>query len=81
MRVSKKIKLYLNGILDAVNVTAGWNVPNEMSFYIGATPWTLDECHVPCYIDELRFYSKELLPFEIEAEASPALGGVEPSFI
>ena len=79
--MSKKIKLFVNGILDAVNVTAGWNLPNEMPFYVGGTLWTLEDCHLPCYIDELKFYQKELTTPEIEAEASGSLGGIEPSFI
>ncbi len=33
------------------------------------------------YLDELKVYSRELKEFEIEAEAAPALGGIEPNYI
>lgn len=32
-------------------------------------------------MDELRFYNRVLHEAEIEAEAAPALGGIEPSHI
>jgi hypothetical protein len=81
VRSDKKLKLYINGILDAVNATEGWSAPNDMPLFVGNTPWHKDDCNVPSYIDELRYYKRELRDHEIEAEASPALGGIEPNFI
>lgn len=76
-----KMKLYVNGILDAVNITEGRMMINEMSLFIGGTPWHREDCNLPSYIDELRFYNRKLNEEEIEAEAAPALGGIEPNFI
>lgn len=76
-----KIKLYINGILDAVNATEGRPSINDMPLFVGNTPWHIEDCNVPSYIDELRFYNRALNEEEIEAEAAPALGGVEPNYI
>ena len=76
-----KIKLYVNGILDAVNATEGRATINDMSFFVGNTPWHIEDCNVPSYIDELRFYNRALMEEEIEAEAAPALGGVEANYV
>jgi hypothetical protein len=73
--------LYINGILDAGNATAGKTKLNTGSLFVGGTPWLADVCHLSSYVDGLRFYSRVLKAEEIEAEAAPALGGVEPSFL
>jgi hypothetical protein len=39
------------------------------------------ECSIPLLMDELRIYNRPLEDYEIEAEAEPALGGIEPSYI
>jgi hypothetical protein len=41
----------------------------------------VDSCVVPSYIDDVRYYNRELKNYEISAEAAPALGGVEPYFL
>ena len=35
VRFEKTIRLYVNGILDAVNITSGYSRPNTGVFYIG----------------------------------------------
>lgn len=76
-----KVKLYVNGILDAVNATEGRASINDMPLFVGNTPWHIEDCNVPSYIDELRFYNRILNEEEIEAEAAPALGGIEPNYV
>ncbi len=41
----------------------------------------IKECSIPLLMDELRIYNRPLEDYEIEAEAEPALGGIEPSYI
>eukprot|EP00742_Colponemidia_sp_Colp-10_P000203 GILJ01000231.1.p1 GENE.GILJ01000231.1~~GILJ01000231.1.p1 ORF type:complete len:402 (-),score=42.09 GILJ01000231.1:91-1296(-) len=81
VRLDKKIRLYVNGILDVSNITMGFTSPNSMPLYIGNTPWHKDDCNIPSLIDEFRFYKRPLTRDEIQAEAAPALGGIEPSFV
>jgi hypothetical protein len=80
-RIDKKARIYINGIMDSVNLTEGYSKPNKENWFVGATPWYKEDCHVPLLIDELRIYNRELGEGEIEAEAGNALGGLEPSFI
>eukprot|EP01017_Pseudomicrothorax_dubius_P045608 TRINITY_DN7905_c0_g1_i1.p1 TRINITY_DN7905_c0_g1~~TRINITY_DN7905_c0_g1_i1.p1 ORF type:complete len:361 (+),score=26.36 TRINITY_DN7905_c0_g1_i1:55-1137(+) len=90
VRKANKMRLYVNGILDAVNITMGFSLPtplfkpsdvSENGLYVGAVPWYKEECNIPHLTDELRFYSRPLSEVEIEAEGSPGLGGVEPRFV
>jgi len=81
IRVDKRLRLYINGIMDSVNTTAGSTVTNQQPLYIGNTPWAKDECAVPMFFDNFRYYTRELSDNEIQAEASPALGYVQPNFI
>ena len=81
VRDEKKIKLYVNGILDSIAPTEGFTLSNEHNLYLGGTPWHEGDCSVPMLLDEFRFYDKVIHEYEIEAEASPALGGIEPSFV
>ena len=49
-------------------------------FFIGGDPWR-PAGGFDGYLDEFRFYQRALSTDEIQAEASIALGGVEPSFV
>ena len=75
----KKLKLYLNGILDSMTLILGDMFHNKDSLFIGGNPSEL--CENSLLIDEFRFYNQVLLEQEIQAEASPALGGIEPNYI
>jgi hypothetical protein len=81
VRTEKRIKLYVNGILDAVNATQGWTQLNENGIYIGGVPWLSDECQFPFLLDEMRYYSTALNDDFIEAEATGALGGLESAYV
>jgi len=81
IRLDKRLRLYINGIMDSVNTTAGSSVTNQQPLYLGGAPWTQDECSVPLFLDNFRFYTRELSDNEIQAEAAPALGYVQPNFI
>jgi len=76
----RSLRLYLNGILDAENVTVGSVVHNKGPVYVGNDPWRASS-GVAGYIDEMRYYSRLLTTDEIQAEAQTALGLVEPSFV
>lgn len=39
-----KVKLYVNGILDAVTFLSSFSSENDHNFFIGTTPTLLDEC-------------------------------------
>eukprot|EP00928_Gymnodinium_smaydae_P017882 TRINITY_DN16828_c0_g1_i1.p1 TRINITY_DN16828_c0_g1~~TRINITY_DN16828_c0_g1_i1.p1 ORF type:complete len:417 (-),score=63.12 TRINITY_DN16828_c0_g1_i1:267-1517(-) len=77
----KKLLLYVNGILDAVKTLSGKVTPNSHPLYIGGDPFTVKQCAQALYIDNVRMYSRALTPHELQAEAAPALGGVDPSFV
>ena len=81
VRTPTESVLYVNGIRDSKLQTEGAAVPNQGPLYIGGVPWLIDKCHIASYIDEVRYYSRPLLEEEIQAEASPALGGIEPSMV
>ena len=48
------MKLYVNGILDAVSFLSTYAVPNDHNFFLGNTPSLSKECSVPIYIDNFR---------------------------
>jgi len=73
--------LYVNGILDRVIKTQGALVTNDYPLYVGGDPFTADQCGFTVYMDELRVYSHAVPPHQLQAEASPALGGTDPSFV
>jgi len=81
VRQERKLKLYVNGILDSVIQTIGWTITNTSPLYVGNAPFAEEECDIPAYIDEMRFYTRGLNEEEIEAEASPALGNINPNFV
>jgi len=78
---NNKIKLYVNGILDSQLILKNDIEINQGNLYIGNVPWLKNQCNFPFLIDELRYYDTFLSEYNIGAEASPALGGIEPSFI
>lgn len=76
-----KILFYVNGILDAKLNLKGAPVMNTGNLFIGGTPTLKNECKFPFLIDELRFYNYAIEEDYVQAEASPALGGIEPNFL
>lgn len=81
IRTEHRIRLYVNGILDAVNATEGTTETNDDAFYIGNTPSHLEDCNAPLFLDEVKFFNRELTQGEIEGEAAGALGSIEASYI
>lgn len=77
----RRTRLYVNGILDSTQSTKGFTAPNQGPLYVGGDPSVGDQCNVPMYIDELKIYNRPLSHDEIQAEAAPALAGVEASFL
>lgn len=73
--------MYVNGILDAAMKTEGTMAENAYPLYVGGDPFTIQQCKYTVYMDELRAYSRAVAPHELQAEASPSLGGVDPSFV
>merc|ERR1719327_160912 len=73
--------LYFNGILDNAMTTRGSMVLNDYPLYVGGDPFTLDACHFTVYMDELRVFSHAVPPHQLQAEAAPALGGTDPSYV
>jgi len=76
-----KLLLYVNGILDAATKVAGAVQPNNYPLYIGGDPFSAEHCAHATYLDELRAYSRALVPHELRAEATLALGGADPSLV
>ena len=75
------LKLYINGILDAQLSLKSDTVMNTGDLFIGNVPWLKDQCNFPFLLDEVRYYNNQIDEDFIQAEASPTLGGVEPSFL
>jgi len=73
--------LYVNGILDSVIKTQGTLVTNDYPLYVGGDPFTSAQCGFTVYMDELRVYSHAVPPHQLQAEAAPALGGTDPSYV
>jgi hypothetical protein len=76
-----KLKLYVNGILDAQVTFKSDASLNQGNLYIGNVPWLKEQCNFPFLIDEVRYYNVPIEEDRIQAEASPVLGGIEPSFL
>jgi len=76
----RNLRLYINGILDAENTTVGSPILNKGPLYVGNDPWR-PSSGIAGYVDELRYYVRTLSTDEIQAEASSALGLVEPAFV
>ncbi len=77
----QKLFFYVNGILDSKFDLKGAGIYNYESLFIGGTPLSKDQCKFDFLIDEMRFYNNCLEKDYIQAEASPALGNIEPNFI
>lgn len=67
-------------MLDSENTTVGTIVHNTGPIFLGGDPWR-PAGGFDGFIDEFKFYGRALTTDEIQAEASPALGGVEPAFL
>lgn len=78
---SGHLLLYVNGILDARLVLHGRLEQNEYPLYVGGDPFTAEQCGFEMYLDDLRLNSRAVAPHELQAEAAPTLGGVDPSFV
>lgn len=78
----RRTRLYVNGILDASQGTQGYlAAASTEPLFIGGDPAERNQCGLPLYMDELKIYDRPITPDEIQAEASPAFAGVEPSFV
>mmetsp|Transcript_152266 Transcript_152266/g.283697 ORF Transcript_152266/g.283697 Transcript_152266/m.283697 type:complete len:384 (+) Transcript_152266:36-1187(+) len=75
----KRTRLYVNGILDVSHQSQGYTNPNAEPLYAGGD--SAARCDVNMYMDELKVYNRPLTADEIQAEAAPALAGIEPSFV
>lgn len=78
---NNNVYLYLNGLLDSQLTLKGLSELNTGPLYIGNVPWFKSNVLFPFLIDELRYYNIALDKDYIQAEASPILGGIEPSYI
>jgi len=74
------LRLYLNGLLDSENVTAGTIVHNNGPFFLGGDPWR-PSGGFDGFIDEFKFHGRALTTDEVQAAAGFALGGVEPAYV
>lgn len=76
-----RLLLYVNGILDTSLKTKGTLVANDYPLYVGGDPFTMKQCGFTVYLDELRVYSHAVPPHQLAAEAAPALGGTDPTYV
>ena len=81
------LTLWLNGVQDmSASTKFGPTVGNSEPLVISSPKNEKDAgaCHVSMFIDELKTYSegfeKDVFPEFVTAEASPALGGIDPGF-
>lgn len=81
VKIDNKLKLYVNGILDNQMILKSNIEKSEAPLYIGNVPWLKDQCDYPFLMDEVRYYNSAIEEDKIQAEASPILGGIEPSFL
>lgn len=79
--MERKIKLYVNGMLDSADATTDTSVSNEGNLYIGGKEAYEGTCGITWLVDNFQFFSRELEETEVQAEAYPSLGGVEPSYL
>mmetsp|Transcript_40245 Transcript_40245/g.85831 ORF Transcript_40245/g.85831 Transcript_40245/m.85831 type:complete len:407 (-) Transcript_40245:14-1234(-) len=81
VRHGARLLIYVNGILDAASTMRGSLVHNEYPLYVGGDPFTAENCGHTVYIDELRMLGHAVAPHDLQAEAAPALGGIDPSYV
>ena len=74
------LRLYVNGLLDSENTTAGTIVQNTGPLFLGGDPWR-PAGGFDGFIDEFKFYGRALTTDEVQAAAGFSLGGVEPNFV
>lgn len=79
--MERKVKLYVNGILDAADATDDTSVSNDSPLYIGGKEAYEDECGLTWLVDNFQFFNRELEKEEVQAEAYPSLGGVDPGYV
>ncbi|MCQ2816394.1 MAG: LamG domain-containing protein [archaeon] len=77
----KKVKLFVNGILDNTLELQSKIKHNTSPIYIGNSPFSSNSCKYSFLLDQMRYYKNNLSTDYIQAEASPALGGIAPNFI
>lgn len=80
-RAKARLLIYVNGILDAATATKGRLVLNEYPLYVGGDPFTAEACGQTLLLDELRVHDRALAPHELQAQAAPAFGGADPSYV
>jgi len=81
VKLDTKLKVYVNGILDSQILLKSSVEQINSPLYIGNVPWLKDQCDFPFLVDEMRYYNIAVEEDRIQAEASPILGGIEPSFL
>jgi hypothetical protein len=81
MKKKNKLMIFLNGILDNKIELKGTGIENKGSFFIGGSPPYMDQCKFNFKIDELKYYNDSIDIDFLQAEASPALGSIEPNFL
>lgn len=81
VRHQNRMRLYVDGILDSSLTTEGSTKTNDLPLFIGSAPYAENVCDMPMLLDEFRMFSYALGRDHIQAEASIALGGIEPSFL
>eukprot|EP01066_Platyproteum_vivax_P004825 Platyproteum_vivax@DN16198_c0_g1_i1.p1 len=80
VRHGSRLRLYVNGILDASSAFAGSTEHFPLPLYVGSAPGH-ESCDVPLLMDEFKIYNRPLGLDELQAEAAPALAGVESSYV
>lgn len=76
IREEKKVRIYVNGLLDAMGETEGLSIYNRDPLFIGGKGKFDPSCRQPFYIDDFKFYGRDLRIFEIESEASLGLSKI-----
>ena len=81
------LTLWLNGVQDVSSSTKfGPSIGNMEPFVVGSpeNEKNAGACKIAMYVDELKTYSEgletDVFPEFVKAEASPALGGIDPGF-
>jgi hypothetical protein len=77
----RRIRLYINGVLDATWSTKGFTSATNEPLFVGGDPSSAHHCDLALYLDELKVFSRPVTPDELQAEASLAFSGVEPSYV
>ncbi|KAL8454029.1 hypothetical protein Emag_001601 [Eimeria magna] len=81
VRHQNRMRLYVDGILDSSLTTEGSTKTNDLPLFVGGAPYAENVCDTPMLLDEFRMFSYAVGRDHIQAEASVALGGIEPSYL